>query len=113
MVFLDGELDDPVRVDGQLVIDANDETDRASHETHPTRRYVFPREQFARHESQSKLGPFYSVWMPWDEVGGSQKNLSLIARFEPHEGPLVLGEHTRHLLLGINGIASSLHQPLP
>ena len=66
---------------------------------------MFPREQFARHESQSKLGPSYSVWIPWDEVGGAQKHISLIARFEPHEGPLVVGEHIRHLLPGINSIA--------
>ena len=95
------EKDDPVRVEGQLVVYAFDETDRAPHETQPTRRYIFPKDEFARHESDSKLGASYSVWLPWDEAGGPSKKISLIARFEPEGGPIVLGEQTRHMLPGV------------
>lgn len=102
LLFFTNESEDPVRVDGQLVVYAFDETDREPHETHPTRKYVFPREEFARHESESQLGPSYSVWLPWDEVGGELKQISLIARFEPHEANVVMGEQTRHLLPGIS-----------
>ena len=102
LVFFTKESEDPVRVDGQLVIYAFDETDREPHETHPSRKYVFPREEFARHESDSQLGASYSVWLPWDEVGGNMKQISLIARFEPHSGNTVLGEQTKHLLPGIS-----------
>jgi len=98
--FFAHESDEPVRVEGQLVVYAFDEANRASHESHPTRRYVFPVEQFTRHESPSQLGPSYSVWLPWDAVGGEQKNISLIVRFEPSEGPILLGEQTNHLLPG-------------
>ena len=100
LVFFNQESEDPVRVEGQLVVYAFDETDRPSHETHPTRRYIFPAEQFARHESTNKLGPSYSIWLPWDEAGGEQRRISIIARFEPKEGPLLVGEQTRHLLPG-------------
>ena len=100
IMFFGRKSEAPVRVDGQLVVYAFDETDRKAYETEPTRRYVFPREQFARHESPSKLGPSYSVWLPWDAADGAQKNISLIARFEPHGGPLIVGEQTRHLLPG-------------
>lgn len=100
MFFMPGSKD-PVRVDGQLVVYAFDETDREKHETHPTRKYVFPREEFARHESESQLGPSYSVWLPWDEVGGNMKQISLIAKFEPHGGTFVMGEQTKHLLPGL------------
>lgn len=100
LVFFGRATDEPVRVAGQLVVYAFDETQREMHDTRPTRKYVFPAEQFVRHESPSKMGPSYSVWLPWDEVGGEQKNISLIARFETHDGPLVIGEQTRHLLPG-------------
>jgi len=100
IVFFSRESDLPVRVDGQLVVYAFDETDRASHETHPTKRFIFPAEQFTRHESSTKLGPSYSVWLPWDAVGGPQKNITLITRFEPTDGALVIGEATKNLLPG-------------
>jgi len=100
-----------VRVDGQLVVYAYDDDGRAAHETQPTRRYIFPREQFTRHESESKLGPSYSFWLPWDAIGGQQKNIGLIARFEPHKGPLIVGEQTRHLLPGSRSLANGETAP--
>lgn len=107
LLFFERGSDESVRVEGQLVIYAFDETNRSPHNTQPTRRYIYPPEQFARLESPSKLGPSYSVWMPWDEVGGEQKHISLIARFEPVDGPLVVGEQTRHFLPG------AMTSPLP
>ncbi|MCC6493011.1 MAG: hypothetical protein IT424_08315 [Pirellulales bacterium] len=98
--FFGRESEDPVRVEGQLVVYAFDETSRPTHETQPTRRYIFPADEFLRHESASSLGPSYSFWLPWDAVGGPQRKISLIARFEPKEGPIVLSEQTRHLLPG-------------
>lgn len=105
ILFFKNDSKVPVRVDGQLVVYAYDETNRADHETHPTRRFVFPAEQFVRHESECQLGPSYSVWLPWDELGGEQKNISLITRFEPKGGPLVVGDQTRHLLPGTRQMA--------
>jgi hypothetical protein len=102
LMFFMPDSADPVRVDGQLVVYAFDETDREKHVTHPNRKYVFPREEFARHESESQLGPSYSVWLPWDEVGGTMKQVSLIAKFEPHGGTYVMGEQTKHLLPGLD-----------
>src|SRR5688572_3063476 len=78
LIFFKKDSKDPVRVEGQLVVYAFDETDRESYETAPTRRYVIPTEQLAKQESPSKLGASYSVWLPWDEVGGPQKKISLI-----------------------------------
>lgn len=104
LMFFKRGSEDPIRVDGQLVVYAYDETDREKYETHPARKYVFPREEFARHESESQLGPSYSIWLPWDEVGGKMKQISLIAKFEPHEGTYVMGEQTRHLLPGLSNL---------
>ncbi|HEX6962698.1 MAG TPA: hypothetical protein VF175_12575 [Lacipirellula sp.] len=100
ITFFTSESEDPVRVDGQLVVYAFDETGRAPHETRPTRRFIFPADEVERHESESALGPSYSFWLPWDEVGGPQTHISLIARFEPNGGPIVIGEQTKHFLPG-------------
>lgn len=100
LVFFGRESDDPVCVDGQLVVYAYDEANSDARTAQPTRRFIFPREQFTRHYSESTLGPSYSVWLPWDAVGGPRKNISLIARFEPYLGQLIVGEQTRHLLPG-------------
>lgn len=100
LLFFDQESTEPVPVEGQLVVYAFDETSRPSHETQPTRRFIFPAEQFARHQSSSSLGASYSVWLPWDEAGGPLRKISLIARFEPVGGAIIVGEQTRHLLPG-------------
>jgi hypothetical protein len=101
LMFFKRGSEDPVRVEGNLVVYAFDETDRPDHETQPTRRYIFPMDEFVRHESESSLGPTYSFWLPWDEIGGQQRHISLIAKFEPKDGPVVIGEQTRHLLPGL------------
>lgn len=99
--FFGRESQDPVRVEGQLVVYAYDESKGDPENVHPTRRYIFPKDQVERMESKSSLGPSYSVWLPWDEeVSGERKNISLIARFEPEGGSLLVGEQTRHLLPG-------------
>ncbi len=111
LMFFKKGSEDPVRVEGNLVVYAFDETDRPDHETHPNRKYIFPMDEFVRHESESSLGPAYSFWLPWDEIGGQQRNISLIAKFEPKEGPVVIGEQTRHLLPGLT-IDPNANKPL-
>jgi hypothetical protein len=100
LTFFDPEGDAPVRVDGKLVVYAFDEDGRDAEDVKPSRKYVFTPEQFANHHSQSKLGHSYSVWLPWDEVGGPQKQISLICRFEPTDGPPILAEQTKMTLPG-------------
>jgi len=91
----------PIPVEGQLVIYAFDETDRKPTDNKPTKRYVFPPDQFAKHQSDSEFGISYSIWLPWDEVGGAAKDVSLIARFEPLTGgALVVSDQTRERLPG-------------
>lgn len=113
LLFFNHEGEDAIRVDGQLVVYAYDENGRAAHETHPTRRYVFPADQFVRHESSTNLGASYSVWIPWDAIGGEQKNISLIARFEPKGGALIVGDQTRHLLPGTRTLATGKKAQTP
>src|SRR3972149_842389 len=100
LIFYDKQGDEPILVEGRLVVYAFDETGREITDNKPTRRYVFPADQLARHQSESELGASYSFWLPWDEVGGPQTEISLICRFEPNGGPTVVGEQTKHVLPG-------------
>lgn len=100
LIFYGEDNEKPVLVDGQLVVYAFDESNREATDNKPTRRYVFPADQVARRMSKSELGPSYSFWLPWDEVGGEQTEISLVPRFEPKEGSIVMGEQTKHLLPG-------------
>jgi hypothetical protein len=100
VMFYAKEGTDPILVDGQFVVYAFDETNRQPTDNKPTRRYVFTPEELPPRMSKSELGASYSFWLPWDEVGGPQTNISLICRFEPKKGSLVVGEQTQHLLPG-------------
>jgi hypothetical protein len=100
LYFYEDGSDKPLLVEGQLVVYAFDETNRDALDHTPTRRYVFPAEQISLRMSESELGPSYNFWLPWDEVGGYQTEVSLICRFEPLAGPVVTSEQTRHLLPG-------------
>ena len=90
----------PVKVQGSLVVYAFDETNRDPNNAVPDRKFVFTADQFAKHYSKSNMGHSYSVWLPWDEVGGEQKEISLIVRFLPQHGPAVVAEQSKHLLPG-------------
>jgi hypothetical protein len=100
VMFYGKEGTDPILVDGQFVVYAFDETNREPTDNKPTRRYVFTPEQLPPRMSKSELGASYSFWLPWDEAGGPQTSISLICRFEPKKGSVVMGEQTQHLLPG-------------
>jgi hypothetical protein len=90
----------PIPVEGQLVVFAyNDSKPHADGKT-PDARYAFTPEQFTSHYSPTDLGAAYSVWIPWDEVGRPQVEISLVPVFTATSGQLVIGESSRNLLPG-------------
>jgi hypothetical protein len=101
LFYADGKKD-PIKVEGSLVVYAFDEKIPAPNNDKPTRKFIFTKEQLASHYSKSKIGHSYSVWLPWDDAGGDQKEISLIARFIPEKGNVLIGEQTRHILPGKN-----------
>lgn len=107
LMFYERDEKDPIKVDGQLIVYAFDETDRDPTDNKPTRRYVFPAEQVPLHMSKSELGASYSFWLPWDEAGGPKTEVSLICRFEPKGGAVVTSEQTRHPLPGTAPVAGA------
>ena len=89
-----------VKVDGTLVIYGFDETNRDHSNVTPDRKIVYPAKEFASLYSTSKLGHSYSVWVPWDEAGGLETHISLIARFTPTKGAVVTSDQMKVLLPG-------------
>jgi hypothetical protein len=112
LMFYPSEDGKPCKVKGSLVVYAFDETHRDPTNLVPDRKYVFTEEQFARHYSKSSLGHSYSVWVPWDEAGGEQKEISLIVRFMPAQGGVVVGDETKHVLPGNKPVDSYLDPPV-
>lgn len=90
----------PVKVDGSLTVYAFDEEGRDPGNTKPDRKYVFTPEQLATHYQKTKAGPSYGIWIPVDEAGGPKKEVSLIVRFTPKGGMLVVSDQSRQVLLG-------------
>jgi hypothetical protein len=100
VIFYGGDGTKPVKVDGTLTVYGFDETGRGKADMKPDRKYVFTPEQLANHYDPVKVGPAYVVWVPWDQAGGPRKDMSLIVRFAPRKGELVVGEMARLVLSG-------------
>lgn len=110
-VFFYDEKTRPVPVEGTLIVHAFDERNAGPNGEPSVKRYEFTPEQFTRHFSQSDLGASYSVWIPWDAVGGQQTRVSLVASFSTAEGKLIQGAPTTVLLPGAkDSSAASLAQ---
>jgi hypothetical protein len=103
LMFYGEKTDKPVKVEGTLTIYAFDETHSKKDDPKPSRKYVFTPDQFSLHYSKSEIGHSYSVWLPWDAASGAPCKVSLIARFMPKQGSLVIGEQSLQLLPGPEG----------
>jgi len=93
---------DPVKVDGQLVVYAFDGSSDSPDMVAPLRKFVFTPDQLKTHHSNTSLGNSYSVWIPWDKVGGESRTLSLVARFDGREGGTAMSKPSKMLLPGLD-----------
>jgi len=99
--FYGKENKEPVEVDGSLAVYVFDADDSTPSDQKPLRKFMFTPDQFKSHMSKTSIGPSYSVWLPWGEMGGPQRRLSLIARFEGREGGSSISDPTIKMLPGI------------
>jgi hypothetical protein len=99
--FYDKEQNDPIEVDGKLVVFVFDADDHNPENQKPLRKYVIDADDFAKHMSKTSIGPAYSVWLPWGDVKGPTKKLSIIARYEGRHGGTTLSDPTMKLLPGV------------
>ena len=83
--------DQTVPVEGQLVVYAYDDSQDGRPSQTPSRKFAFTPEQFTQHYSATELGASYSIWIPWDQVGGEEKQVSLFPVFVDKSGKMVRG----------------------
>lgn len=101
-----------IPVEGQLLVYAYDDTpDEQS--TEPDRKFAFTPDQFTKHFAKSDLGASYSIWLPWDAVGGEQKSISLVPVFTASSGQIVMGQQAMNVLPGTSNAATRDRDSLP
>ncbi|HZN32338.1 MAG TPA: hypothetical protein VFB80_00915 [Pirellulaceae bacterium] len=88
-----------VPVEGQLIVYGYNNKPGAGTKM-PDRKFAFTPEQFTAHFSPTDLGASYSVWLPWDEVGNEQVEVSLVPIFTAASGQLIVGQSHGLLLPG-------------
>jgi hypothetical protein len=113
LMFFAHKKDKPIKVRGKLMIYAFDELGRDPADAKPNRIYEFTEEQLPLHYSKSKLGHSYSIWLPWDPMGGPRHEVSLIVRFSGHGGAVTVGEQTKQVLPGRPPTDAELGRTMP
>ena len=97
-VFFYDDKSKSVPVEGTLIVHGFD--DSAGDQESAAKRFEFTPEQFTRHFSQGDLGASYSIWIPWDAIGGEQKRISLVTSFKSTSGKPIQGIPATMMLPG-------------
>ena len=99
-LYFYNQKDQPIPIEGQLVVYGYNDSAPKQDGRQPDRKFVFTSEQLGKHFSPAELGASYSIWIPWDPVGGPQLEISLLPVFTATSGQVVMGEQSRNLLPG-------------
>jgi hypothetical protein len=100
VMFYNNDGPKAIPVDGTFTVLAFDDSTRNSDQGSPEKKYIIRPEELPQHYSKSDLGHSYSFWLPWDEVGGPDRRICLVARFEPRKGKAVVSSPSHHTLPG-------------
>jgi hypothetical protein len=100
VMFYTQEETKPVVVEGKFVVYVFDEQDSDTNYTTPERTFVYPAEKLSKYYRKSELGHSYNFWVPWGEIGGPERKLVIIARFEPAKGAPILSKPCHKTLAG-------------
>lgn len=98
LYFYDSE-DNPIKVDGEVVVYGFDDT-AGQDKTEADKKFVFKQDNFASHFNATALGPSYSIWLPWDKMGGKELSVSLIPVFRDASGKVIRSGQTVCVLPG-------------
>ncbi len=88
-IFFYDENNTSVKADGELIVYGFDDSVKNKTEDSAQRKFVFTRDKFQSHFSENDLGASYSVWVPWEKMGGFRKSITLIPMFKTAEGALI------------------------
>ncbi len=100
-IYFYNDKNQAIPVDGILTIHGYDDTQGPQAQgKYPDKTYVFTKDQLKHHYGESELGCSYSIWIPWQAVGGDQRKVSLVPSFKTVAGNLLVGHQTQNLLPG-------------
>jgi len=88
----------PVAAEGELIVYGFDEDN--GNKTRPDKKFIFRESELQSHYSESALGGSYSIWIPWDKVGGYRKSVTLLPVFKSKDGRIIRSEQSINLLAG-------------
>ncbi len=104
-IFFYDEDNQAVKADGELVVYGFDDSNELKEDNSKAdRKYVFQADKFQTHFSETDLGPSYSVWIPWEKVGGFRKTITLIPVFKTADGRILKSGQSINVLPGRNPI---------
>ena len=89
-----------VKADGELIIYGFDDSAKDPTEQSADKKFIYKQEKFQSHYSENKLGASYSVWVPWEPMGGYRKAITLIPMFRTVDGDLIKCTQTIAVLPG-------------
>jgi hypothetical protein len=95
----------PMKVEGALTVYAFTVIADGKLSPSAPRKYFFNPEKLKKQYVESKQGPAYEVWLPWDGVGGPPKQICLRTRFDGiNQGAVVMSDSASQLLPGVSQV---------
>lgn len=98
-VYFYDKQDNPIKVDGEVVVYGFDDTNGGS-KTEADKKFVFKQETLGNHYNATAMGPSYSIWLPWDKQGSKELSVSLIPVFRDKSGKVIRSGQTVCVLPG-------------
>lgn len=98
--FFYNEDGEAVRVDGDFVVYAYNDTNDRLKSNVPDRKYVFRSQELQGHHTDSEFGPCYNFWVPWDQVGGERTTVTLLPQLVLAPDQKVQGMQSVNVLPG-------------
>ena len=99
-IFFYDAANNAVEAEGELTIYGFDDTKKKAGDSGADKKFVFRASEFQTHKSDNGLGVSYSVWIPWEKVGGYRKTISLIPIFKTADGKILKGGQAVNVLHG-------------
>lgn len=99
-IFFYDAANNAVEADGELIVYGFDDSNKKSDDASADKKFVFRASEFQTHKTVNGLGASYSIWIPWEKVGGYRKTISLIPIFKTADGKILKGGQSVNILHG-------------
>jgi len=99
-IFFYDAANNAVEAEGELTVYGFDDTKKKAGDSGADKKFVFRAAEFQTHKSDNGLGVSYSIWIPWEKVGGYRKTISLIPIFKTTDGKILKGGQAVNVLHG-------------